>query len=142
MRKIKFGYGYDSNRALVKKLVYNFFRSGRLVTTQKRARIARSLIERLAEKLKEKNPANYNYLLRYLSHRRFINGLYVNVGPVVSKTVGGYVKMEKLTRRISDGAMMVRLSWSVPVVIETNSNRKTNREKPEKLPKSNSPKNK
>ncbi len=125
MRKVRFNYGYNASRALVKKLAYNFFRSGKIVTTEKRAKVLKPVIEKLVEKTKVKNEANYNYLLFYFPHRQFIDQLFRSVGPPMVKTIGGYVRMEKMTSRSSDGARLVRMQWSIPVVMDETARTST-----------------
>jgi len=39
-------------------------------------------------------------------------------GPVLKDKVGGYVRIERLEQRMNDGAMMARVVWAYPVVLE------------------------
>ncbi|MCL4374381.1 bL17 family ribosomal protein [Patescibacteria group bacterium] len=125
MKKIKFHYGSDAKRALMKRLVYNFFRDGKITTTETRAKAVKPIIEKLVGKIKVKNEANQNDLLFYFSDRRLVERWYRTVAPVMTKRVGGYVKMEKLTQRFSDGARLVKLWWTDPVVVDAAPEAKT-----------------
>ena len=114
--KVKFRAGKDANKMLIKKLVYNFFSHGSLVTTAAKAKTLKMFVERLVEKTKEETTANKNYMLRYINSKDLLKHLYANVGPVVKDVRGGYVRIEKLHQRMSDGSPMARVSWAYPIV--------------------------
>lgn len=118
VKKIKFRQGKDATDMLMRKLAINFFSRGKLKTTLKKAKVLKSRVEKLVEKVKEKNQANKNYLLRFLGENKLIDLLFENVGPVLKDKTGGYVKVVKLGYRPSDGAPYARLEWAYPVVIE------------------------
>lgn len=119
VKKIKFRAGADANKMLVKKLALNFFEHGAIVTTLKKAKVLKSVVERLIEKTKEQTEADKNYLLRYVTDKKITKFLLETVGPTLKTTVGGYVRVKKLGRRQTDGAEMARLEWAYPIVIET-----------------------
>jgi large subunit ribosomal protein L17 len=117
-KKIKVQLGRDANKMLVRKLATNFITYGKLTTTEKKAKMLKTYMERLVEKTKEKNEANRNYLLRSLANSRLVDSLFTTVGTAMNKKVGGYVTMQKMYQRESDGALMIKLEWSEPVVKE------------------------
>lgn len=117
-KKIKFGYGKDANDMLMRKLAYNFFTNGKIVTTDTKAKVLKSYVEKLVEKLKEKNEANKNSLLRSLGSQALIDTLYETVTDKVKGIQGGYVRVQRLAIRLSDGAPTARLSWTFPMVKE------------------------
>ncbi len=114
--KVKFRGGKDANKMLVKKLLYNFFSHGSIVTTAAKAKVLKTFVERLVEKTKTDTTANKNYMLRYITSKDLLKHLYTNVGPVVKDIQGGYVRIEKLHQRMSDGSPMARISWAYPIV--------------------------
>lgn len=118
IQKTKFGGGKDANDMLMRKMAYNFFTHGSLKTTQTKARVLKSHLERLVEKMKERTEANKNVLKKYLVSEKLIENLYQQVPAVMGNIKGGYVRIEKLQVRISDGAPMARIMWSRPVVIQ------------------------
>lgn len=116
--KIKVQLGIDANRMLLRKLAINFLTHGKITTTEKKARVLKSYLERLVEKTKDTTQANKNFLLKYLALPKLVESLFSQVGPVFKNRIGGYVTMQKLYERETDGALLMRLSWSTPVVIE------------------------
>jgi large subunit ribosomal protein L17 len=117
-RKVKVQLGVDANQMLMRKLAVNFFAHGVLTTTQKKAKLLKSHIERLVEKSKKKNEANKNFLLRKLANPKLVQSLFTSVGPVMADRIGGYVTLQKLYDRESDNALMVKVAWVTPVVME------------------------
>lgn len=116
VKKIKFSNGLDANRALVRKLAVNFFLKGKLSTTLSRAKAIKPVIERLVEKMKVKSESNLNYLKQKLDSKEVLEIAFRDIGPVVAKINGGYVRVIKLGQRSSDGAEKARVEWAYPVV--------------------------
>ncbi|MGB9882922.1 MAG: 50S ribosomal protein L17 [Microgenomates group bacterium] len=115
-KKIKFNFGYDANRMLVKKLVVNFLNHGYLETTEKKAKVLKQVIERLVSKMKIKTNANKNYLLRYLSKTKLVDECFEVIGPALANVNGGYVRIVKKQERSGDGAKLAKIEWAYPVV--------------------------
>lgn len=125
VKKIKFKYGRDSHRMLVRKLVRNFLLHGTITTTEKKVKVLKSVIERMAHKSKEQTQAHKNYLLQHLGDEKIVNFLFEQVGPVIKKISGGYVTYEKLQERASDGALTVKMRWAYPVVMKDKKKEQT-----------------
>lgn len=117
--KTKFGRGKDANDMLIRKLSYNFLMHGSIKTTERKAKVLKQHIERMVEKMKERSEANTNVLKRYGVPVSLINSLYEQVPGAIGDLKGGYVRVEKLSIRYSDGAPMAKLSWTKPVVLTT-----------------------
>ena len=120
MRKPKFKFGHDANRSLMKKLVYNFFHYGKITTTLAKVKQLKRLVEKIVEKTKVENEANKNILLRYFHSEKLVNKVFQQVGKVFQKRQGGYVSINKLNERISDGTQMIRMQWIEPIVLDFN----------------------
>jgi len=132
VKKIKFKGGYDATRALLKKLAYNFLTRGKIKTTLAKAKVLKSAIEKLVEKMKEENEKNKAFFLSYFGQKRKLLPLFFKViGPVFKEVKGGYVRIIKLGQRDSDGASQALVEWTKPVVYENLEDRKT-REKEKK----------
>ena len=116
VKKIKFADGYDANRALVRKLAVNFFLKGKLSTTLSRAKAIKPVLEKLIEKMKVKTESNLNYLKQKLDNREVLEIAYRDIGPVIAKINGGYIRVIKLGKRQSDGAETARIEWVYPVI--------------------------
>lgn len=129
VKKIKFNFGKDANRSLMRKLAVNFLNKGYLETTFTKAKAVKSYIEKLITKMKIKNESNKNYLLKYLGNKKIVEDGFNRVGPALSKIQGGYVRIIKLGIRNSDGSLLAKIEWAYPVVkldsIKTSSFVKT-----------------
>lgn len=116
---LKFSYGVDSKRALVRKLFLNFLGQGKVTTTQHRAKILKSYSEKLVNYAKKDSQATKNLLQKKLNDKRAVKVLVEEVAPVFKEKNGGYVRLQRLTQRESDGASMSKLEWSLPIVFKT-----------------------
>jgi len=128
VKKIKFKGGYDATRMFIKKLLYNFLIRGKIKTTLVKAKVLKSKIESLVEKMKEENDKNKKFFNKYFGKKN-LNALFFKViGPVFKELKGGYVRVIKLGKRDSDGADIAKVEWTRPVVYENLENKK-NKEK-------------
>lgn len=118
-KKIKFNYGKDAKDMLVRQLAFNFLTKGVMVTTYKKAKVTRSEIERLVSKAKVKSEANRNVLLRRIAKESTVALLFDTIAPIFKSIHGGYTRIIKLQQRKTDGAQIVRLEWTSPVVFAT-----------------------
>jgi len=118
VKKIKFNWGKDANKMLMRKLAINFLSKNYLQTTLSKAKALKPYLEKLVSKMKVKSEANKNYLLRYLGDEKIINNGFKVIGPALSKINGGYVRIVKMNMRSADGATMARIAWAYPVVLE------------------------
>jgi len=116
IKKVKFKGGYDANKMLIKKLAFNFLMTGQIKTTLIKAKVLKSKIERLVEKMKEENEKNKYFFLRYFGKKKILPLLFKIVGPVFKEVKGGYVRIIKIGQRDSDGAPMAKVEWTKPVV--------------------------
>jgi len=130
VKKIKFRNGKDANDMLMLKLVVNFLEKGKLTTTKTKAKALVSYLEKILTKTKNESEANKNVLLKKLGNRQLIDRLFKEIGPFLKEKTSGYVKMTNLGLRMSDGAELVKIEWTVPVVLETP--KKPTKEKVEK----------
>ena len=117
-KKIKFHDGKDSNKAILRNLLMSFFTHSHLVTTDKKGRVMKTVLDQMVYKLKDKSNSNYNAVLSSLPYQRFVNDLFDKVGPQVKNITGGYIRLKKLGQRENDGSYMVRLEWAHPVVLD------------------------
>jgi len=113
--KIKFKDGQDADQMLVRKLATNFLMVGKLKTTIKKAKVLKTVLEKLIEKMKIKNEANKNYLLKILGDRELVERSFVDFGASFTKINGGYVRIVKIGVRDSDGSEMVVVEWAYPI---------------------------
>ena len=121
----KFGKGYDSNKMLMRKLVYNFFMHGKIVTTDAKAKAVKPLIDRLATKLQNLTEANKNYILRYINHPTMVKAMYDQISPAIKGRTSGFVRNVRVSQRKSDNALVSRIEWVDPVVFEYGTPKKS-----------------
>ncbi|MBI4225965.1 50S ribosomal protein L17 [Candidatus Roizmanbacteria bacterium] len=134
VKKIKFKYGSDANRMLVRKLARNFLNNSRIETTIKKVKVLKPVIEKLVEKAKIETQANKNYLLKILADKNLVLRMFKEIGQSLKDKLGGYVRIVRLGVRHSDGSEMGRLEWAYPVIksdksekIGSQKNRKSDR---------------
>jgi len=116
VKKIRFSPGKDAKDMMRTKLVVNFIKRGKLVTTIKRARALKQEIEKLVKKAKKNTQANRNSLLNKVGSWTITETLFNEVGPALQAQSGGYVRVTKLGMRESDGAEIGRVEWAYPVI--------------------------
>ncbi len=117
-RKVKFGLGIDANRMLLRKMAFNFLKNGKMVTTEKKAKALQSYVETLVQKSKVETEASRNFLLKKLGSVEVIKTLYGQIGPALKDKPSGFITLRRLHARVSDGATMAEVRWSVPVMVE------------------------
>lgn len=123
---------------ILKKMLRNFFISSHLVTTERRAKILKSSLDRIVGKTREESEANRNYVLRYITEPQIVKALFTQVGPAVKDIAGGYVRIIRKNQRENDASMMVRVEWAHPVIIDWGDKKKVEKEptvtkKPKKI---------
>jgi len=106
----KFGRKKDQRRALLKGLVVNLITHGRIKTTQARAKETRVLAERLVTSAKKGDLAGRRNLGKFLPLSA-AKKLSREIAPRFKERAGGYVRIIKLGRRMSDSAEMVILEF-------------------------------
>ena len=116
IHKFKFNSGIGANRMLLRKLVYNFIKSGKMVTTEKRGKALKTYLETVVHKSRTDTTSNRNYLLKKLGSQAVIKTLYSEIAPATSERKSGFVTLRRLHARLSDGAPMVEIKWSMPIV--------------------------
>lgn len=115
IKKTKFSFGKDANKMLLRKLTFNFFKSGYLETTLIKAKVLKSYLEKLISKFKNLNDKNKKYLLRKIGDSRLVNNLSNIINKSFSNISGGYVKIIKTDLRNGDGSLMAKIEWAYPI---------------------------
>ncbi len=118
IRTVKFKYGRNANKMLVRKLLKNFIVRGKITTTEKRIKVVKQKIEKAVRSAKENTEASRILLRSSLADRKVEDTLFKHVAPVFKDKVSGFTTLIHLTQRDSDGAAIARLQWSLPVVLE------------------------
>ncbi|GIW63978.1 MAG: hypothetical protein KatS3mg091_780 [Patescibacteria group bacterium] len=140
VNKIKIAKGRDHNRAVVRKLVLNFLKNGKIDTTLRKAKVLKSVIDSYVSKAKKNTNASYNLLLSKLADKQAVKFLVERVAVKFKDRVGGYVTVKRLGYRKGDSSLVARLQWVEPItrsVSDTKTKKdkkaaKQDAEKPEK----------
>lgn len=104
----KFGRVKKVRRALFRNLAFSFLRTGRITTTEAKAKELRSFVEKLINQAKSQSPVARRRL-RALLPASIVPKLMRELAPKYSGKHGGYTRIVKLGRRKSDAAKMTIL---------------------------------
>lgn len=124
MKKNVFGRQFkrDKNQrtALFKGLMSALIINGRIKTTQEKAKAIKGEIEKLVTKSKKGEVSRR--LLQKVLAPDLADKLIKEIGPRFSKRPGGYTRIIRIGRRVSDNASTVFIEWvegeTVPLVME------------------------
>lgn len=123
-KKPKFSQGYDSKRALMRKLTVNFLMIGKIRTTLAKAKAVKPAVERLVGKIKTMSQADKNNLLNKLGNIKGLEDRFRDIATALKAVASGYTRIVKLGRRQADGAEMGELTWAYPVVLSGKTKEK------------------
>lgn len=96
---------------LYRNLACAILEHGKVETTLKRAKKARSEIERLVTAARSSSLSSRRRLLQKLPYPDLVEKLLTEIGPLFKNRPGGYTRIVKLGPRRSDGAEVSRLEW-------------------------------
>lgn len=101
----KFGRKSDQRKALLRSLARALFLSGKIRTTEAKAKEVRLIVEKMITKAKKGGLANSRLLARDLSPD-VVKKLIEEIAPQYKERSGGYVRIIKLGQRQIDGSRM------------------------------------
>ncbi len=118
-KTIKLGRTTAHREAMLASLVSSLILRDRVTTTLAKAKAARSIAEKavtLAKKAGQTDDASARLHYRRLAIRRLrdekaVRRLFEQVGPAAADRAGGYTRIIKLGKRMSDSSEMVILEW-------------------------------
>lgn len=99
----KLGRERDQRRVLIKSLCRSFILSGKIKTTEAKAKEMRPVVERLITRAKKNTLVNRRYAARYLDSKA-VKKLFSDIGPRYISRPGGYTRIVKLGPRKGDAA--------------------------------------
>jgi large subunit ribosomal protein L17 len=119
-KTVKLGRTSAHRDELLANLVCALIDNKRIKTTHPKAKAARSLAEKMVTLGKRGTLATRRQAISTLKQTDSVKELFDNVAPTFSDRAGGYTRIIKLGRRISDSSEMVLLEWvdtvAAPVV--------------------------
>jgi len=110
-RTVKLGRRSAHRNELLANLVCALIDNKRIKTTLPKARAARGLAEKMVTLGKKGTLAHRRQAISKLKQVDSVKELFDNVAPAFADRTGGYTRIVKLGRRISDSSEMVLLEW-------------------------------
>ncbi|MCF7847348.1 MAG: 50S ribosomal protein L17 [Kiritimatiellales bacterium] len=117
-KTIKLGRTSAHRDAMLAALVCSLVQEKRIKTTLPKAKAARSLAEKMVTFGKKGTLADRRVAVSRLHNELAVKELFEKVAPGFADRSGGYTRIVKLGKRISDSSEMVILEW-VETVAET-----------------------
>ena len=110
-KTIKLGRTGAHRNELLANLVCALIDTKRIKTTLPKAKAARSLAEKMVTLGKKGTLAARRQAISTLKQADSVKELFDNIAPTFAERAGGYTRIVKLGRRISDSSEMVVLEW-------------------------------
>ena len=102
----KMGRPTDQRVALVRSLVRALVEHSKIQTTDLRAKQAKRLAERLITLGKDGSIAAGRNAIKALPDKQIVGKVFADIAPRYAERKGGYTRIMRLPRRISDGSPM------------------------------------
>lgn len=119
-KNLRFRYGKDANKMLLRKLLRNFILRGKITTTRKKAKFLKSRLERVLNYAKKNSQATQNKIKGILADKKIEKILNDQIAPVFKEKTSGFTKITYLTKRESDSSDIAKVEWSLPIVLDIN----------------------
>ena len=110
-KTVKLGRTSAHRNELLANLVCALIDNKRIKTTAPKAKAARSLAEKMVTLGKKGTLAARRQAISTLKNEKSVKELFEAVAPAFTARNGGYTRIIKLGRRISDSSEMVLLEW-------------------------------
>jgi large subunit ribosomal protein L17 len=107
----KFGLERGQRNALLKSLALSLILKKKMTTTEAKAKEIRPYVEKLVTRAKVNTVASRRILTSRIGEPRAVKELVDKVAPKYEKRAGGYTRIVKLGRRLSDGAPMAMIEF-------------------------------
>jgi large subunit ribosomal protein L17 len=108
---VKLGRNSAQREALFASLVSNLILAKRIKTTLPKARAAKRMADKLVTIGKKETLAARRHALSLLKHEPAVAELFGAVAPAMRERAGGYTRVVKLGKRMSDSSEMCILEW-------------------------------
>lgn len=106
-RRLKRPKGH--RRALLRNLITELFRHGKVHTTEAKAKAVRGEAERLITLARQGDLHARRQALRTITDAQIVKRLFDEIAPRYQERPGGYTRLVKLGHRLGDAAPMVLL---------------------------------
>ena len=96
----------DQRKALLRGLVTNFLKTGKIKTTVTRAKEVRAVAEKMITLGKKNDLHSKRQVLAYVTKESVVKDLFDNIAPKYAERNGGYTQIIKIGPRRGDAAEM------------------------------------
>lgn len=110
-KTVKLGRKSAHRNELLANLVCSLIQHGRIKTTSAKAKAASSFAEKMVTLGKKSSLAERRRAIAKLKQESAVKKLFDDIAPSFSLRNGGYTRIIKIGRRISDSSEMVILEW-------------------------------
>lgn len=100
----KLGRPTDQRRAMLRSLVTNFLKHGRIETTYHRAKETKNIAEKMITLAKRGDLHARRQVLAFVTEEEVVKNLFDNIAPKYAERNGGYTRIYKVGPRRGDGA--------------------------------------
>lgn len=100
----------DQRKALLRGLVTNFLKTGKIQTTVTRAKETQALAEKMITLGKKNTLASRRQALAFINEEDVVTKLFAEIAPKYADRNGGYTTIAKLGPRRGDAAEMALLA--------------------------------
>lgn len=108
----KFGRPRNQRKALLRSLCMALIKSGKIKTTEAKAKEVRPFVEKLITKGKDKSIASRRVAAsRLCNNKAAVKKLFDEIAPKYALRQGGYTRIIKLPARKSDSARMAVIEF-------------------------------
>lgn len=98
--------------ALVRSLASSLILKEKITTTEPKAKEIRPYVEKLVTKAKKDSLTNRRTIIEKIGqNKKVITKLFTELGPRFNERRGGYTRITKLGRRVSDGSPMAVIEF-------------------------------
>lgn len=98
-------------KALLKSLALSLVIHKKITTTEAKAKELRPFVEKLVTRAKVNNIASKRMLVAKIGAGKGVTELMSKLAPKYEKRLGGYTRIVKLQRRLSDGSPMAVIEF-------------------------------
>lgn len=109
-KRRSFNRNTDSRRALLRALCVGLVRDGRIVTTEAKAKELRPTIEKLVTAARKGTLAAQRSIASKVGETS-AKKLVSDIAPRFTNRAGGYTRITKLPKRVSDAAEMAQIEF-------------------------------
>ena len=110
-KTVKLGRTSSHRNELLSNLVCNLIKYGRIKTTLAKAKAARGLAEKMMTLAKKGSLSDRRLAIAKLKQEDIVKELFDTKSSSYKERQGGYTRIIKLGKRISDSSEMVILEW-------------------------------